>query len=87
MALRLQEEGWTVKQDGWKARRLGAPNALSRLQNVGGVGHEGLKGSLDDYWRKLGGWFKDFKGLSKGHHKRWPGGGLSEALMRKLQIR
>ena len=54
MAPGLPEVGWSVEQDGWKARGLGALAALFRLQDTGGAGQEGLGGSLEDFWRKLG---------------------------------
>ena len=53
MAPGLPEVGWSVEQDGWKARGLGALAALFRLQDTGGAGQEGLGGSLEDFWRKL----------------------------------
>ena len=54
MAPGLPEVGWSVEQDGWKARGLGALAALFRLQDTGRAGQEGLGGSLEDFWRKLG---------------------------------
>lgn len=54
MAPGLREVGRSVEQDDWKARGLGALAALFRLQDIGGAGQEGLGGSLDDFWRKLG---------------------------------
>lgn len=53
MAPGLPEVGWSIEQDGWKARGLGALAALFRLQDSGGAGQESLGGSLD-FWRKLG---------------------------------
>lgn len=36
------------------SRRWEAGAAQSRLQDLGGVGYQGLQGSLDESWRKLG---------------------------------